>query len=81
MTTLVIMIITCVEHPDLAEDGGQDVAILVAHLPDQALGRAPQGDHQVSHGQVHQVVVHRGPEWIIKIMNFGFIFSQSGCIL
>ena len=55
------MIITCVEHPDLAEDGGQDVAILVAHLPYQALGRAPQGDHQVGHGQVHQVVIHRGP--------------------
>ena len=55
------MIITCVEHPDLAEDGGHDVVVLVAHFPDQALGRAPQGDHQVSHGQVDQVVIHRGP--------------------
>lgn len=52
---------TCVEHPDLAEDGGQDVPVVVAELPDQALGRTPERDHEVGHGEVHQVVIHRGP--------------------
>ena len=64
VTTIVmfiIIIITCVEHPYLAEDGGQDVLVEVPHLPDQALGRTPERDHQVRHGQVDQVVVHRGP--------------------
>ena len=53
--------VTCVEHPDLAEDGWQDVHVPVAKLSDQALGGTPERDHQVGHGQVHQVVVHRGP--------------------
>ena len=34
---------------------------MVAELPHQALGRAPERDHEVGHGQVHQVVIHRGP--------------------
>ena len=53
--------VTCVEHPDLAEDGGQDVPVMVAELPHQTLRRAPERNHQVGHGQVHQVVIHRGP--------------------
>ena len=57
----IIIIITCVEHPYLAEDGGQDVLVEVPHLPDQALGWTPERDHQVRHGQIDQVVVHRGP--------------------
>ena len=34
----------------------------MTELPYQALDRAPDGDHQVGDGEVHQVVIHRGPK-------------------
>ena len=57
---------TCVEHPDLAEDCRERVLVVLAHLPDEALDRAPERDHQVRDGEVHQVVVHCGPAVIIS---------------
>ena len=51
--------LTCVKDPYLAENRWKN--IFMTELPDQALDRAPDGDHQVGDGQVHQVVVHCRP--------------------
>ena len=51
--------LTCVKDPYLAENRWKN--IFMTELPDQALNWAPDRDHQVGDGQVHQVVVHCCP--------------------
>ena len=52
---------TCVEHSYLTEYSREEELVLEAELFDQAVYGAPGSDHQVSYGEVHQVVVDGCP--------------------